>query len=129
MREVDALQGHCSVVTQLVGIEEYTRLTAQLVHHIHDALVLQTVVLVEIPLATALARSRDLLVVSQLRQTLQQFAPEGDLLQIGVGHLVLCLHPCSRLGAGVVLEPTIGVGHFHTEILVDGTVFRSLGIL
>ena len=38
--EVDAFQGHRSVIAQLVGVEEHAGLTAQLVHDIHHILVL-----------------------------------------------------------------------------------------
>ena len=79
VREIHTLQGHSAVSTQLVGIEEHAWLTAQLVHHIHHALVLQTVVLVKIPLAVTLARRRDPFIVRQFRQSLQQLPTEGNL--------------------------------------------------
>ena len=76
-----------------------------------------------------LAGGGDLLVVGQLGEALQQFATEGDLLEIGIGHLVFCLHPGGSLSTRVVLQPAVGVGHFCAEILVDGAVFSGLGVL
>ena len=129
VREVDALQGHRTVGAQFVGVEEHAGLTAQLVHYVHHALVLQAVVLVEVPLAVTLPWRRDLLVVGQFCQPLQQLPSEGNLLQVGVGHLVLCLHPCCCLSACVVLQPAVGIGHLRAEILVNSAVLRGLGVL
>ena len=76
-----------------------------------------------------LSRCTDLLVTRQLGEAFQQFIPEGDFLQISVSHLVFGLYPGCRLCTGVVLQPTVGVAYFHTEVFIHGAVFLSLGVL
>ena len=76
-----------------------------------------------------LSRCTDLLVTRQLGEAFQQLIPERDLLQIGVRHFVLCLYPRRGLCAGIVLQPSVRVAHFHTEVLIHGAVFLSLGVL
>ena len=100
--EIDTFQGYRTIGAQRVWIQEYARLTAQLVHLIEHTLVLQTVVLVEVPLAVALAWCTNLLVVGQLGESVEQLLAEGNLLQVGVGHLVFGCHPGSSLCRGVI---------------------------
>ena len=129
VREIRTLQGYGAVGAQLVGVKEYARLTAQLVHDIHDRLVLQPVIFIEVPLAVTLPWRAHFLVVGQFRQSFEQFLAEGYFLQVAVGHLILCLHPCCRLAAGVVLQPSVGVGNRRAEIIVYGAVLRGFRIL
>ena len=126
--EIHALEGHRTVVAQLVGVEKHAGLSAELIHHIEHALVLQTVVLVEIPFALALEGSAHFLVVGHLFQAREQFGALGQAVEIGRGDGVLFLHPSGGLCAGVILQPTVGVGDFHAEIGVHGPVLGCRGI-
>ena len=129
VRKAHALQGHGAIVAQRVGVEEHPGRAAQLVHHVHHALVLQAVVLVEIPFAMFLERYARLLVVGHLAQPLKQFLALRDAVQKGIGHGILCLHPLGGLGTRVVLEPAVGVGHLGAEIFVYGIVAGCGGVV
>ena len=63
VREACSRQGHGAVGRQLVGVEHHACLTVEAVLHVEHALVLQSVVLVEVILAVLLRRSAYFLVV------------------------------------------------------------------
>ena len=130
--ETDVAQGHRAVSRELVGVEEDASvlLLAQAVHLVEHTLVLKTVVLVEIPLARGLdiEGCSHLAVIGDFAQALQKFAAEGDLGQVVLCHLVLGLHPLHGGLRVVILQGAVGVGYFHTEILIHGVVRRRGGV-
>ena len=103
LREANGLQGHRTVVAQLVRVEEHALLAAQLVHRVEHALVLQPVVAVLIPVPLAPEGSTLLAVVRHFLQPFQQLRAHRQLLQVGIRDGVLRLHPPRCLCAGVVL--------------------------
>ena len=119
VREVNALQSHRSVVAQLVRVEEHARRTAQFVHHVEHTLVLQAVILVEIPLAVTLERCAYFFVVRHLFQSFEQLRAERNLPDVAVGNGIFCLYPCRSLRTAVVLQPAIRVFHLRSEIGID----------
>ena len=129
MREERPFQRHRTVRRQRVGVEEDAWLTAQFVHLVKHILVLQTVVLVEVPLAVTFAWCSNLLIVGEFGQSFQQLAAEGDAAEEISRHSILGLHPSGSLCRGVVLQPTVGVGHLRTKIFVYCAVLGGLRIL
>ena len=125
--EKHSLEGHGAVIAQGIGIEHHPGLAVGAVHLVQHALVLQSVVLVEVPF-TVLATHRrpDLLVIVHLLQALQQLATEAYAFEIMVGVPVLGLHPGGCLVGKVVLQPAVGIGHGSAEIIVNGRVFACL---
>ena len=122
-------EGHGAVVGELVGVEQLHGLAVKGVLVVEDALVLQTVVVVE-EVAVALLPRRALLgVVQQVFQVLLHLLAVGNLRQELVGHRVLGLHPVGGLLGVVVLQPTVWVGHGHAEIVVHGVALLGFGIL
>ena len=73
--------------------------------------------------------STDLLVVGHLLHAFGQFAPQWNLGQISVGHLVLCLHPFGGFLAVVVFQPAVGVSHLGAEIFVHYIAFGAFRIM
>ena len=68
-------------------------------------------------------------VVRHLLEPFEQPLALRYAVQIGIGDGILRLHPLGGLCAGVVFEPTVGVGHLGAEILVYGVVARCGGIV
>ena len=129
VREEYAFKSHRTVIAQCVRIKENTRFASQLIHDIHDILVLQSVVPVVIPFAVTFARCTYLFIVHQLRHTLQKFLADGNFLQKCIGDLVFCLNPSCRLGRSVVFQPAIRVGDLYAEVFVNSTVLICFRIL
>ena len=102
VREPYALECHRTVIGKAVRVKEYTLCSSQLIHHVKHTLVLQTVVLIDIPAPMSFERCAYLLIIAYFLQSLQQFSAERNLLQIGVGNLILCLHPLGCCRRGVV---------------------------
>ncbi len=101
-----------------VRVDEDLVLPVQAGAYVDHALVLQAAVLgaekevAHFPRRTLLRKVQDVLIPLGYR------VPEGDVRQIGLRHRVLALHPVGRLGAGVVLQPAVGVGHLRAEKVV-----------
>ena len=129
VREPYALECHRTVIGKAVRVKEYTLCSSQLIHHVKHTLVLQTVVLIDIPAPMSFERCAYLLIIAYFLQSLQQFSAERNLLQIGISNLILSLHPLGCCRRGVVFQPTIRVGYFHPEILINSIVFRCNGII
>ena len=128
VRKIGALEGHCTVVAEGIGIQEDAGLAAEFVHLVEDALVLESVVLVEIPLAVLLVRRRaHLFVVGNFLEPREYLFAGGKLFQIGLGYFILRLYPGSGLGGSVVFQPTIWIGDLRAEVIVDSIVFARLG--
>ena len=130
--EVSALESHSAVGAELVGVEPYALFLygrVGTVHLIEHILVLQSVVAMYIPLAVLLEGDAELLEIGGLLESLQDFGTHGDAVEIVACELVLSLNPLGSLLAGVVLEPAVRVGNFHTEILVNGVILWSRRII
>ena len=67
------------------------------------------------------------LVVPELGEPFPDLLPLGDVLQVGEGDLVLGLHPGLGLGAVVVLQPAVGIGHLGAEKSSTTSPFRVAG--
>ena len=128
VREIGALESHRAVVAEGIGIQEDAGLAAEFVHLVEDALVLESVVLVEIPFAVLLVRGRaHLFVVGDFLEPREYLFAGGKLFKIGPGHFILRLDPGGSLGGSVVFQPTIWIGDLRAEVIVDSIVFARLG--
>ncbi len=128
VREVERLQGHGAVVAQCVGVEHHLVVAVGTVL-IEHTLVLQSVVLVEVEFVLYLEGSRHLLVVGEFGDALLHILAEGDLGQIVLSHLVLGIDPGLGLGAAVILEPAVRVGHLGAEVVVHRVHAARVGVV
>ena len=128
--ERNALEGDGAVLAELVGVEEDARLAVGGVHFVKNALVLKTVVAVDVPFAVLVAAwYAYLLIVDHLGEAGQQFAAERNLVQVMGGVLVLGGYPGGRLFRVVVFQPAVRVCHFRSEVVVNSVVFPCNGHL
>ena len=128
LRERRRGQRHRTVLGERVGVEEeFARLTGPL-RAVERRLVLQPVVIIIVP-PVAVLRGRPLLgIVPQLGQPVADRPAERNLREVVLRHGVLGLDPCGRGLRTVVLEPAVGVGHLHAEIVVRHRAPFGLGI-
>ena len=114
---------------QRVGVDEDLVLAIKALAYVDHALVLQAAVLPhEVELANAHG-SAHLGEVVQLLVALGEAVAEGDLGQEGIRNGVLGLHPCGGLGACVVLQPAVRVGHpGSVQAVAGGAVLAGLGV-
>ena len=127
--EGDAFEGYGSVVAQLVWVEEHASFASELVHLVEHSLVLQTVVLIDIPLSVLLERGIDLLVVSHLLEAFQILVALRYLGEVSVGYGVLCLYPSRSCRTGIVFERAEWIRYFFAEVFVHRIVLRGGRIL
>ena len=128
-REVEALERHCSVLAQGVGVEDHALLAVEAVLDVEHALVLQAVVLEVIDLVLHIERCSHLGIVGELGETCLHLVAEWDFLEVGLSDFVLGLYPLSRLGGVVVLEPSVWVGDLCAEVVVNGVDGLGLGVV
>ena len=126
--EVQLLQGHGAVFAQRVGVKHHL-VVARFVILVEHALVLQTVVLEKIEFVLYLEGSTHLLVVGEFSDALFHILAEGNLCQVVLRHLVLGIDPGLGLGAAVILEPAVGVGHLGAEVSVHCIHTTGVGIV
>ena len=126
--EAQLIQRRGAVGAEGIGIEEHLgRLALQLAPQ--HVLVLQAVVLEEVVVAP-LAKRRPLLgVVPGGGQLLLDGGAIRDLRQVTLSHPVLGLDPGLRLGAAIILQPAIGVGHGLAEIVIHLLTLAGDGVV
>ena len=126
--EAQLIQRRGAVGAEGIGIEEHLGRLALLLAPQH-VLVLQAVVLEEVVVAP-LAKRRPLLgVVPGSGQLLLDSGAIRDLCQITLGHCILGLDPGFGLGAAVILQPAIGVGHGLTEVVIHLLTLAGDGVV
>src|SRR5690606_24253132 len=113
--EAQAHQGSGAVLGEGVGVQKdlFGAFPIGPVDHI---LVLEVVVPVVVGILAFFERGTHLFVVPKLFQTVFVVLPKGVLVQVAEGDPVLFLYPGLGLGTAVILEPTVGVGHFGAKI-------------
>ena len=125
--EAQLIQRRGAVGAEGIGIEEHLGRLALLLAPQH-VLVLQAVVLEEVVVAP-LAKRRPLLgVVPGGGQLLLDGGAIRDLRQVTLSHPVLGLDPGLRLGAAIILQPAIGVGHGLAEIVIHLLTLAGDGV-
>ncbi|MNQ71423.1 hypothetical protein D3C85_860900 [compost metagenome] len=126
--EAQLIQRRGAIGAQAVGIEEHLRRLARQLAPQH-VLVLQAVVLEEVVVAP-LAKRRPLLgVVPGGGQLLLDDGAIRDLCQVVLGHGVLGLDPGLGLGAAIILQPAIGVGHGLAEVVIHLLTLAGDGVV
>ena len=91
---------------------------AGLLRAVDDRLILQSVVVGVVPPVAVLDGSRLLGIVPQLGEPLADGSAEGYLREVVLRHGILGRNPGGRSLRIVVLEPAVGVGNLHAEIVV-----------
>ncbi|MNP41412.1 hypothetical protein D3C76_1351150 [compost metagenome] len=115
--EAQLIQRRGAVGAEGIGIEEHLRRLARQLAPQH-VLVLQAVVLEEVVVAP-LAKRRPLLgVVPGRGQPLLDGGAIRDLRKVILSYPVLGPDPGLGLGAAVILQPAIGIGHGLAEIVI-----------
>ena len=118
LREGNRRQRHRTVLREGVGVEKDLPGLAGLLRAVDDRLILQSVVVGVVPPVAVLDGSRLLGIVPQLGEPLADGSAEGYLREVVLRHGILGRNPGGRSLRIVVLEPAVGVGNLHAEIVV-----------
>src|SRR5215467_140186 len=78
--------------------------------------------------STLFLRRTKTFVVPQLRQTLADSLPIGNLLQITERHLVLGFNPCVGVGRVGILQPTVWIYDLDPVVIIDLIDSLRMGI-
>ena len=118
LRERSRRKGHRTVLREGVGVEEdLAGLTGGL-RAVEHRLVLQAVVIIIVPPVAVLDGCTLLGVVPQLGEPFADGSAEGNLCEVILRHGIFGRNPGGRSLRIVVLEPAVGVGDLHAEIVV-----------
>ena len=128
LTEDRATQGDSAVIAEPVGIQQHPALLFQVRRHKEQSLALEAGVVGVGVVLPPLAGGSELLKVPKLGEVGFDGLPLRDGAQVGLGHLVLRLHPGGGLGRAVVLQPAVGIRHLGAVIVRDHITLAGRGI-
>ncbi len=96
---------------------------------VDDVLVLQAVVFGEEEILAAAERRRVLGIVVELLKACFYLGAIGNFFKIAEGNLVFGLDPFGGFGGVVVFQPTIRIGDFDAEVVVNLIILARLGVV
>ena len=108
------------VFRPFIGVDQHARLPIQPVAHVEDALVLQPVIAGVEVVAALIGRQAEAFVIGQLGDPLLQHLAPRQAGEEG-GHFLI--------GADVVFQPAIGIGHLLPEVLFHDIAGARFGIV